>query len=94
MLALGLSCGEGFVPLDSELFSSQTKAIELHGPFEDGRGIAGISKPVKADVYPVDWTQLTTAILLLCVLAGCAIPFFVIVNAQGDRKSTRLNSSH
>jgi SRSO17 transposase len=39
VLTLGLSCDEGFVPLDSELFISQTKAIELHGPFEDGRSI-------------------------------------------------------
>ncbi len=37
VLTLGLSCDEGFVPLDSELFISQTKAIELHEPFEDGR---------------------------------------------------------
>jgi len=40
VLTLGLSCDEGFVPLDSELFISQTKAIELHAPFEDGRSIA------------------------------------------------------
>ena len=40
VLTLGLSCDEGFVPLDSELFISQTKAIELHEPFEDGRSIA------------------------------------------------------
>jgi len=40
VLTLGLSCDEGFVPLDSELFISQTKAIELHAPFEDGRRIA------------------------------------------------------
>ena len=40
VLTLGLSCEEGFVPLDSELFISQTKAIELHAPFEDGRSIA------------------------------------------------------
>jgi SRSO17 transposase len=39
VLTLGLSCAEGFVPLDSELFISQTKAIELHEPFEDGRSI-------------------------------------------------------
>lgn len=37
VLTLGLSCDEGFVPLDSELFISQTKAIELHEPFKDGR---------------------------------------------------------
>jgi hypothetical protein len=39
VLTLGLSCEEGFVPLDSELFISQTKAIELQKPFEDGRSI-------------------------------------------------------
>jgi hypothetical protein len=44
--------------------------------------IPGISAPVKADIYPVDWSSLTTAILLLCVLAGCAIPFFIIINAR------------
>ena len=40
VLTLGLSCDEGFVPLDSELFISQIKAIELHEPFEDGRSVA------------------------------------------------------
>jgi SRSO17 transposase len=40
VLTLGLSFDEGFVPLDSELFISQTKAIELHEPFDDGRSIA------------------------------------------------------
>jgi len=39
VLTLGLSCDEGLVPLDSELFISQTKAIELHEPFGDGRSI-------------------------------------------------------
>lgn len=39
VLTLGLSCEEGFVPLDSELFISQTKAIDLHEAFEDGRSI-------------------------------------------------------
>jgi SRSO17 transposase len=39
VLTLGLSCEEGFVPLDSELFISQTKAIALHVPFADGRSI-------------------------------------------------------
>jgi hypothetical protein len=40
VLTLGLSCDEGFAPLDSELFISQTKAIDLHEPFGDGRSIA------------------------------------------------------
>jgi hypothetical protein len=40
VLTLGLSCCEGFVPLDSELFISATKAQVLHQPFIDGRSIA------------------------------------------------------
>ena len=40
VLTLGLSCEEGFVPLDSELFISQTKAIGLRDDFDDGRSIA------------------------------------------------------
>ena len=37
VLTLGLSCEEGFVPLDSELFTSQTKVQALPEPFKDGR---------------------------------------------------------
>ncbi len=37
VLTLGLSCEAGFVPLDSELFTSQTKAQSLPQPFKDGR---------------------------------------------------------
>lgn len=37
VLTLGLSCEDGFVPLDSELFTSQTKAQSLPKPFNDGR---------------------------------------------------------
>lgn len=39
VLTLGLSSAEGFVPIDSELFTSATKAQELHQPFRDGRSI-------------------------------------------------------
>lgn len=37
VLTLGLSCEDGFVPLDSELFTSQTKAQSLPQSFKDGR---------------------------------------------------------
>jgi hypothetical protein len=40
VLTLGLSCAEGFVPLDSELFISAVKAKGLPMPFSDGRSIA------------------------------------------------------
>jgi len=39
VLTLGLSGEEGFVPLDSELFISATKAQALHQPFRDGRSV-------------------------------------------------------
>ena len=41
VLTLGLSCEDGFVPLDSELFTSQTKAQSLPQPFKDGRSTVG-----------------------------------------------------
>lgn len=56
--------------------------LKVDGGDGDLSSIPGISAPVKADVYPVDWSSLTTAVLLLCVLAGCAIPFFIIIYAQ------------
>jgi SRSO17 transposase len=37
VLTLGLSCEDGFVPLDNELFTSKTKIQELAQPFKDGR---------------------------------------------------------
>lgn len=39
VLTLGLSSEAGFVPLDSELFISATKAQALHQPFRDGRSV-------------------------------------------------------
>jgi hypothetical protein len=56
--------------------------LKVDGGDGDLPSIPGISAPVKADVYPVDWSQLTTAILLLSVLVGCAVLFFVIINAR------------
>ncbi|MGR8998095.1 MAG: cupredoxin domain-containing protein [Gammaproteobacteria bacterium] len=57
--------------------------IKVDGGDGDLPSIPGISAPVRADVYPVDWNRLSIAVLLLCVLAGCAIPYFVMINAQG-----------
>jgi SRSO17 transposase len=39
VLMLGMSQSSGFVPVDSELFISQTKALALNEPFNDGRSI-------------------------------------------------------
>ena len=40
VLTLGLATTEGFVPIDSELFTSQSKAQALDTEFKDGRSIA------------------------------------------------------
>jgi SRSO17 transposase len=37
VLTLGLSCEDGFVPLDNELFTSKVKIQALAAPFKDGR---------------------------------------------------------
>ena len=70
--------------------------IKVDGGDGDLPSIPGISAPVRADIYPVDWNRLSLAVLLLCVLAGCAIPFFVIINAQSIKNMiqkvlTKLN---
>ncbi len=57
--------------------------IKVDGGDGDLPSIPGISEPVRADVYPVEWTRLSMAVLLLSILAGCAIPYFVMINAQG-----------
>jgi SRSO17 transposase len=56
VLTLGLSSAKGFVPIDSELFVSATKAQGLHQPFHDGRSVVakryrvaqGQTKPLMA----------------------------------------------
>lgn len=42
VLTLGLSCAQGFVPIDSELFTSKTKVVGLCEPFKDGRSIVAV----------------------------------------------------
>ncbi len=56
--------------------------LKVDGGDGDLPSIPGISKPVRADVYPVDWTRLTVSVLLLSALIGCAIPFFIIINGR------------
>ena len=52
--------------------------LKVDGGDGDLPSIPGISLPVKADSYSVDWSQATVAILLLCVLAGIVVPFVVL----------------
>jgi SRSO17 transposase len=42
VLTLGLSSAAGFVPIDSELFISETRAQALSQPFGDGRSVAAM----------------------------------------------------
>lgn len=63
--------------------------IKVDGGDGDLPSIPGISAPVKADVYPVDWSQLTTGVLLISMLVGCAILFFVIINARSIKDIIR-----
>ncbi|CAG7857279.1 hypothetical protein MCAMS1_02047 [biofilm metagenome] len=45
--------------------------------------IPGLTKPVKADVYPVDWTVMTTAVLLASMLLGCVILLVLFLKLKG-----------
>lgn len=42
VLTLGLSCAQGFVPVDSELFTGKTNVVNLFSSFKDGRSIAAV----------------------------------------------------
>ena len=52
--------------------------LKVDGGDGDLPSIPGLTKPVKADSYPVDWNQATWAILLFCALIGCVVPYFVL----------------
>jgi hypothetical protein len=54
--------------------------LKVDGGDVDLPSIPGISKPVKADVYPIDWNQTAWAVLVICALIGCVVPFFIIKN--------------
>jgi SRSO17 transposase len=42
VLTLGLSCAQGFVPIDSELFTGKTKVQGLEAPFNDARSTVAL----------------------------------------------------
>lgn len=52
--------------------------LKVDGGDGDLPSIPGISKPVRADEYPVDWNSSSVAALLLCLLAGALVPVFII----------------
>lgn len=52
--------------------------LKVGGGDGDLPSIPGISKPVRADVYPVDWKAPSIALLLFCLLTGAVLPYFVL----------------
>jgi hypothetical protein len=60
--------------------------LKVAGGDGDLPSIPGISEPIRADVYPVDWNSSTWFILAVCMIAGCIIPFFVL-NTKGTNSS-------
>ncbi len=54
--------------------------LKVAGGDVDLPSIPGISEPIRADVYPVDWNRSTVALLLFCLLAGCVLPIVVLKN--------------
>jgi hypothetical protein len=72
VLTLGLSCDEGFVPLDSELFISQTKATELHQSFKDGRSaVAKRYKTAQQGTKPEMVKSMVNRALNAGIVATC-----------------------
>jgi SRSO17 transposase len=87
VLTLGLSCEEGFVPLDSELFISQTKAIELPEPFEDGRSIAAKRyQTAQKDTKP----EMVSAMVKRALNAGIMADYLLADAWFGTKAMIRL----
>jgi len=54
--------------------------LKVDGGDGDLPSIPGISEPVKADVYEVNWGDSTWLVLLACILAGGIMPIFILRN--------------
>ncbi|GAB6142028.1 hypothetical protein JCM14076_27570 [Methylosoma difficile] len=52
--------------------------LKVDGGDVDLPSIPGISAPVKADSYAVDWQQSTWLVMLVCLLIGVVTPVLVI----------------
>lgn len=52
--------------------------LKVDGGDSDLPSIPGLTKPVRADSYPVDWTPAMGAMLLACILVGCLVPLFLL----------------
>ena len=61
--------------------------LKVGGGNGDLPSIPGITAPVSADNYTVDWTPTTWAVLLLFAMLGFALPMVVIINAANVKAS-------
>ncbi|MDP3332577.1 MAG: copper oxidase [Methylococcaceae bacterium] len=54
--------------------------LKVDGGDGDLPSIPGISEPVKADIYAVDWNNNIWLVLVVCVLVGGIVPYFLLRN--------------
>ncbi len=88
VLTLGYSCEHGFVPLDNELFISNSKAQELHQPFQDGRSIvAKRYRQAQNQTKP----EMAKSMMARAILAGIEADFMLADAWFGTKRM--LNSA-
>jgi hypothetical protein len=87
VLTLGLSSEEGFVPLDSELFISATKAQALHQPFKDGRSI--VAKRYRV-AHQQTKLQMAKAMLHRVLRAGIQADYLLADAWFGNKTTIRM----
>jgi len=54
--------------------------LKVDGGDGDLPSIPGVSAPIKADVYPVEWSHAALGLLLFCLLLGGVLPFLITRN--------------
>jgi uncharacterized cupredoxin-like copper-binding protein len=57
--------------------------LKVAGGDGDLPSIPGLTKPVRADSYPVDWTASVLAMLFACVLVSCLVTLVLIRKKLG-----------
>lgn len=86
VLTLGLSGEDGFVPLDSELFTSEVRVRGLHQPFKDGRSI--VAKRYRAAVGQTK-PQMARAMIRRAVCAGIKADYLAADAWFGNKTTLR-----
>ena len=87
VLTLGLSCEDGFVPLDSELFTSQTKVQALPEPFKDGRST--VAKRHRAAVQQTK-PEMVASMIRRALRAGIDASYFLADAWFGSKTIIKL----